>query len=216
MEKRQSEAGARCVLLSAGPVADLEALRSLLRPDDVYLAADGGLRLAQALGVEPALLVADFDSLSEDAAADLPVRRFPTHKDVTDTMAAAQIGLEMGYREFLLLGATGGRLDHTMANVAVLLYLHNRGAHAVLADEHNRLELRGPGTFRVAEEPGCKLSLLPYAGDVTGITLHNAVYPLHEATLTPDDPLGVSNAFAGGDVEITFQSGILMIFLSKD
>ena len=98
------------------------------------------------------------------------------------------LALERGYREFLLLGCTGGRLDHTVANFAVLLYLLRHGAAAVLADEQNTLRLFHPGSYQIPKQPGWKLSLFPYGGDVEGITVKNVRYPLEKARLSPDYP----------------------------
>lgn len=210
----------RCVVLSAGLFRDPEILRRLLRKEDWFVAADGGLRLAKALDVQPDLLVADFDSVEESSAASLAagaeVVRLPVEKDCTDTLAAVQIALKRGYRNFLLLGCTGGRLDHTLANIAVLQYLLENGTNAQLADENNLLRLVKPGHYTIPSQNGYKLSLLPYAGNVEGVTLRGAAYPLRDATLTTAFPLGVSNEFVDEAVEISFTQGILMIFLSKD
>ena len=207
----------RCVILSAGPVEDSERLRPLLKTDDWIIAADGGGRLAAALGVKPAVLVADFDSSAPpDTGGDTEIVRLPTEKDWTDTQAAAMLALDRGYRDFLLLGCTGGRLDHTLANIAVLLYLLRRGADALMADERNFLRLYGPGRSRVERRAGYKLSLFPYGGEVEGITVKNVRYPLEKARLTPDNSLGVSNEFLENPAEISFDKGVLMVFLSKD
>ena len=207
----------RCGILSAGPVEDSERLRPLLKTDDWIIAADGGGRLAAALGVKPAVLVADFDSSAPpDTGGDTEIVRLPTEKDWTDTQAAAMLALDRGYRDFLLLGCTGGRLDHTLANIAVLLYLLRRGADALMADERNFLRLYGPGRYRVERRAGYKLSLFPYGGEVEGITVKNVRYPLEKARLTPDNSLGVSNEFLENPAEISFDKGVLMVFLSKD
>lgn len=207
----------RCVILSAGPVEDSERLRPLLKTDDWIIAADGGGRLAAALGVKPAVLVADFDSSAPpDTGGNTEIVRLPTEKDWTDTQAAAMLALDRGYRDFLLLGCTGGRLDHTLANIAVLLYLLRRGADALMADERNFLRLYGPGRYRVERRAGYKLSLFPYGGEVEGITVKNVRYPLEKARLTPDNSLGVSNEFLENPAEISFDKGVLMVFLSKD
>ncbi len=207
----------RCGILSAGPVEDSERLRPLLKTDDWFIAADGGGRLAAALGVKPAVLVDDFDSSeTPDTGGDTEIVRLPMEKDWTDTQAAAMLALDRGYRDFLLLGCTGGRLDHTLANIAVLLYLLRRGADALMADERNFLRLYGPGRYRVERRAGYKLSLFPYGGEVEGITVKNVRYPLEKARLTPDNSLGVSNEFLENPAEISFDKGVLMVFLSKD
>lgn len=208
----------RCVICAAGPVTDMECLRKLLHEEDDVIAADGGLRLAEALGRKPKLIVADFDSMPRMMAEQngAPVASLPVKKDDTDTLAAVKIALARGYRNILLMGATGGRLDHTMANIAVLLYIVNHGAKAVLADEKNRLEMVLPGHYVVDPADNTQFSLLPYGGCVSGLNVKHAEYPLENATLFSDIPLGVSNEFQGCPVEISFKQGILMIFLSKD
>lgn len=121
-----------------------------------------------------------------DAADGAALLRLPGREGLDwDTMASAMEGFRRGYREFLLLGGTGGRLDHTVANFAVLYYLLRRGARAVMADTHNRVELKLPGSYRLEPEEGYKFSLFPYAGEVTGLTERQVYYPLDNATLTP-------------------------------
>lgn len=215
----------RCVILSAGPVRDPEALKGLLRPDDWIIAADNGWNLARRLGVMPRVLVADFDSMPQIPSRQegLEILRLPVEKDWTDTMAAAMEGVGRGYREFLLLGATGGRLDHTMANFSVLLYLLEQGAEAVMADEQNRVRLYRPGAYTLEPEEGYKFSLFPFGGEVTGLYETDVYYPLEDTVLRPDSSLGISNEFIRDPEKntllkpkISFKTGNLMIFLSKD
>lgn len=213
-----SKKNKRCVICAAGPFTDAGKLRKYLHEDDWVIAADGGLKIAAALGLNPDLVVADFDSATQKQAGrtNAPMIVLPVHKDDTDTVAAAKIGLERGFRDFLLLGATGGRLDHFMANIAVLDYLIVRGAQAALADEQNYVRMVLPGSYTVDPVPNAHFSLLPYGGRVSGLTEKNVEYELENAVLTPDFPLGVSNEFRDRPVEINFSEGTLMIFISND
>src|SRR5512133_566542 len=102
------------------------------KPGDLVIAADGGY--AHMGGIKPDLVVGDFDSLGY-VPADEQVVRHPAEKDDTDTMLAAIIGIERGYRAFVLLGGVGGRLDHTLANIQTLAFLRENGAHAALIGE---------------------------------------------------------------------------------
>ena len=131
-------------------------------------------------------------------------------------MAAAMAGLERGFREFLLLGCTGGRLDHTIANLAVMLYIHRQGGTPMMADERNRVFLYAPSSFTIPPQKGWKLSLFPYGGEVRGVTLRDVRYLLTDATLTTDNPVGVSNEFLDCPARISFQEGILLLLFSKD
>lgn len=209
----------RCVIVGAAPIADPAFLRDFLRSDDVVIAADGGYDTLQRIAVTPALLVADFDSSGERARypADMEVIRLPVRKDKTDTLAAADIAFERGYREFLLLGCLGGRPDHTMANIQVMAALTAKGCSVTMADDRNELRLWESGHHRLDYRADSGFSLLAYDPVVTGVTIRQASYTVENATLTSDDPLGVSNAFLPGTpAEISFETGRLLVFCCKE
>ena len=204
----------RCVICAAGPVNDTNSLIPLLRKDDWVIAADGGIHLAKKLGLDIDYIIADFDSIQREQAFNTgaPVSELPVKKDDTDTMAAARLGLKLGYSDFLLLG----RLDHTFANFAVMNFLIKNAAKAILADEKNIVQMLLPSKRIVDPVENAHFSLLPYGGCVDGLYVRNAEYELENALLSPDFPLGVSNKFIGRPVEIEFKSGVLLIFISKD
>lgn len=102
----------------------------------MVLAADGGYRHCQTAGITPDLLLGDFDSLESERPNDLPTHTFPVEKDDTDTMLAIRYGLEQGYQTFHLYGGTGGRMDHTLANLQALGFLARHGARGYLYEEH--------------------------------------------------------------------------------
>ena len=208
----------RCVIFASGPVSDPEQLIPLLREEDYIVAADGGISLAERMNCTPDLVVADIDSGSRERAectgAELHI--LPREKDRTDTQEAAMVAFDRGYREFLLLGCTGGRLDHMVGAFCVLEWIVRQGGSAVLADERNRLMLMRPGEWEIPPKAGWKLSLFAYGGPVEGLTLEQVQYPLTQATLTTDNPVGVSNEFGNKPAKIRFHSGMLMVFLSKD
>lgn len=209
----------RCVIVGAAPVDDPVRLRDYVRPDDVIVAADGGQKTLQAMGLTPALLVADFDSSLPPESLDpaTTVVRLPVCKDETDTLAAANMAFEQGCRDFLLLGCLGGRLDHTVANLQVLAALTARGCRVVLADECNEVTLWEPGEHQLPYRADRGFSLLAYDKAVTGVCIRQAAYMLENGILTSDNPLGVSNAFLPGlPAEISFKTGRLLVFCSKD
>ncbi len=205
----------RCVILCAGPVADPAALALLLRPDDLIVAADGGLRLAKRLGVAPAVVVADLDSAAPAEAAGEPLIRLPVRKDCTDAAAAAEYAVSCGCREILLLGATGGRLDHEYGALLLLVQLARQGVHAVIADEKNRIEAHTASPVRPAVMPGWTLSLFAFGAPVEDLCIEGADYPLMHYRLLPDDPLCVSNTALSG-CTVTFSDGLLLVYRSHD
>ena len=122
--------------------------------DDWILAADGGLRHLQALGLEPTGILGDFDSLGYTPQGP-QVDRFPVEKDDTDSMLAVKAGLQAGYRRFLLYGALDGpRLDHTVANFQLLHYLSNRNAYGYLVGSTYLATVLAPGRLRFPPEAG--------------------------------------------------------------
>ena len=207
----------RCVILSAGPTDSIDSLRELLRADDVFIAADGGWRLAQELGVIPLAIVADFDSSEQLSLPDeIEVVRLPIRKDCTDTAAAVQVAMDMGYRDFLLLGCTGGRLDHQYAVLQLLVRLARNGCVAVAADAKNRISAAVNSPIIVEPMDCWSLSLFSFDGAVHGLSISDAAYELSDYTLLPDDSLCISNETQGKPCKITFDSGALLLFRSKD
>lgn len=207
----------RCVILSAGPVQDPPALTGYLLPDDYILAADGGLRLADAMGVKPVAVVADFDSATiSDAPDGVKAIALPVEKDVTDTAKALEIGYEAGYRDFLLLGCTGGRLDHQQAVWIVAAEYARRGCAVVIVDERNEVHWLTAGTYVFPARPDEHISLFAAGGDVRGLFADGLYYGIEDITLSPCDPLCVSNHCIGDNFALTFKDGLLLLYFSKD
>ncbi len=208
----------RCVII---PAWAPDGIRSVvdLKPDDFIICADRGYVLAIQEGIEPDLLVGDFDSLNKPLY-DLPIKcriiQAACEKNETDTLLCLQYGIEAGYTSFVLAGGIGGRLDHTMANVQVLVYALYHGVDLWMVDKCNRISAMGPGEKRIPRTEGFKLSVLAYAAKCEGVTLKNVKYPLENAILTSDFPLGISNEFAGPEAVITLKHGCLLILLSCD
>ena len=207
----------RCVILSAGPVSDIQALAALLRSDDVFIAADGGWKLAASLGVTPVAVVADFDSSCvPDLSDNTEIVRLPVRKDCTDTAAAIRYALDKGFNEFLLLGCVGGRLDHQYAAMQLLVCLAEKGCRAEMADGNNRVCAVTRSPYMAEPMDGWSLSLFAFGGTVHGLSIRGAAYELSAYDLQPNDPLCVSNAVEDFPCEITFYDGVLLVFRAKD
>lgn len=207
----------RCVVISAGPYRAPATLAGYLLPDDYVIAADGGWQLALQMGIVPKMLVADFDSLSIPSIPDgIELITLPVEKDVTDTAEALRLAYEAGYRSFLLLGCTGGRLDHLQATLATAADYARRDCEIILADEQNEIHLLTPGSYSYPACPDEKISLFAFGGEVTGLFADGLKYPIDNYTLSPYDPLCVSNEWVQEDACLSFKSGLLMLYFSKD
>jgi thiamine pyrophosphokinase len=177
-------------------------------PGDLVVAADGGF--ARLNGVRADLVVGDFDSLGYVPEGENVIRH-PAEKDDTDAMLAARLGLERGYRAFLLYGGAGGRLDHTLANIQTLAFLRENGARAALPGQGETITVLANETLRFREGLSGVVSVFSYGGAARGVFERGLKYPLADATLTDDRPLGVSNAFTGRAAEVSVRDGKLLV-----
>ncbi|MBE6847540.1 MAG: thiamine diphosphokinase [Ruminococcus sp.] len=201
-----------CWILAGGPE---EALPCEPVPKDAYiLCADSGLRLAERLGIEPALVLGDFDSLGR--LPQMPYIQAPVEKDDTDTMLAVRHGLEQGYRRFVICGAFGGRWDHSYANVQTLLFLHRHGAKGTLVGASDIITLVAEGEPAVFPyKEGFSLSVFAISEICEGVTIQGVKYPLENAFLTIYHPLGVSNAIMADTAVLSCKKGLLMVVQSR-
>ena len=201
----------RCFIFGAGPFFGLP-----VRPDphDFIIAADGGLCWCRQEKLTPNLLLGDFDSLGETLAPEHPceIQTFPSEKDDTDMMLAVKVGLARGYEEFHIYGGLGARLDHTLANLQTLLYLAQHQANGYLyGDAWGYTGLQN-GTFILPHAPADALfSVFCLGSDAHGVSIRGAKYPLDHVVLTASFPVGVSNRFLTGPVEVEVQTGSLII-----
>lgn len=199
----------RCIILGAGEVSPAEAARCQIREDDWVVAADGGYIRARELGLRPHLILGDFDSSPLPAkVGGVPVQTYSAHKDDTDAMLAARAGLERGLTQFILLGGLGGRLDHTLANIQLLVFLKDRGADGLLMDRGHNLRVLREEAWAVNKFEGY-LSLLALGGDCQ-VSLSGVEYPLNHHRLTVGYPLGVSNRVTEAQARVEVHRGTLL------
>ena len=210
----------RCLLLTGGPLADCNAvsLDGWRDPDTLVIACDAGLRVAAHYQVSPALAVGDFDSFAGALPPGIRVLRSSAQKDETDTMLGLQTALERGCRDFLLVGALGGRLDHTVANLQTLAWLTAQGARAELRANYTRVWAVENDTLTLSAT-GIRdwyLSVFAWGKTCHGVFLEGLEYPLSDAVLTCACPVGVSNRFSGDTARITVRDGLLVVMAVQE
>lgn len=190
---------------------------------DFLIGADRGIRFLREHGLMPTHIVGDFDSAEKDDLeyfrknTDIPVRVYQPEKDVTDMQIAVELAMSLGSSEIWILGGTGGRLDHLLANIRILAIPEKQGIRAYLADEQNRIRVtEAPLRLKKRECFGKYVSLFAMGGQVKGLTLKGVKYPLSDYTMSGEDPLGVSNEIVEEEAEIFFESGLLIVAESRD
>lgn len=202
----------RCVIFAAMPVS--ESLQAWWKNADYVIAADAGYKTAQRLGVQPDLLLGDYDSAPVPKTSVETVH-LPIEKDDTDTYYAARRALKTGCDEVVILGGTGGRLDHTMANLQTLVFLARHHVRALLVDESTQVTVLLPGTHEVPAQSDVYCSVFPIGARAGGVTLEGLQYPLQNAMLTNAYPVGVSNAFTAPCARICVKTGGLYLMLCR-
>lgn len=197
-----------CYIVGAGDCT--ETIKK--QAEDLIIAADGGMRHLLRMGITPDIFVGDFDST--DSAGSAPtVLSHPTVKDDTDMSLALREGEARGYRDFVLLGGLGGaRFDHSIANLQLLFSAARRGLCVTLLGGDQRTRVLREGE-KMTFSPAARgfLSVFAIGGIATGVRLSGLKYPLKDATLSPDAPLGVSNEFVGCAATISAQTGHLLV-----
>lgn len=196
-----------CYIVGAG---DFYGFVKRPAEDDCVIAADGGFAVCQAEGVKPRWTLGDFDSLGCVPQTENVVQ-MPVEKDDTDMVLAVKKGLELGCKTFHIYGGTGGRLDHTVANLQTLLYLKNHGAEGYLYDHNGYYTvLKNEKKVFDAREKGI-LSVFAMNGDAKGVTIAGGQYPAENAVFTCDVVLGVSNHFIGNAISVEVLDGTLLV-----
>lgn len=198
----------KCVIIGAGSFfGGLPEIGA----EDFVIAADGGYRHCTELGITPSLAVGDWDSLK--ARPDCcPCADLPVEKNDTDTLAAIRIGIERGFEEFHIFGGTGGRTDHTFANMQCLVFLAKQGKIGFLHGEREIITAIADRAVCFSGNADGDISVFSADGAAQGVFETGLKYSLDNAEVTSDFPIGVSNSFIGKDSRIEVRKGSLYIF----
>lgn len=200
----------RCVIIGGADICNYSFVRSSLRPNDFFVFCDSGLKHMEALGVSPSLIVGDFDS-HDDPHMDVETIVLPCEKDDTDTVYAVKEAVKRGFDDFLLIGVVGARLDHTLGNVSILLYLHGLRKKASIIDDYSEMEIVGQKPVLISDEYAF-FSLLNISSVARGITITGAKYPLTDGEITCEYQYGVSNeVLPGQTAHVVVKNGRLLL-----
>lgn len=187
---------------------------------DFSFAVDGALKTLHEAGMMPDYIVGDFDTVEEAILSRYPeeiILRHCPEKDQTDTELAVEAALSRGCTEISFLGATGRRLDHSLANLFLLQKLLKEGVSGFLYDEYNKLYLKNRSfTLCKAQTYGRYVSLLPLTDSVEGVTLAGFKYPTRNLTFYREQTLGVSNEIVQEEATVEFSDGIFIVVESRD
>lgn len=217
------------ILIITGGKISIEFAREYLRHQqfDSIIAVDSGMVAARELDLQVHYIVGDFDSVPKEVLeyyrnivnknGTITLKEFNPIKDTTDTHIALELAMDLKPDEIILLGATGSRIDHMLANIHLLYIPLREKVKAFIIDEHNKIYLLDQDiTLNKKELHGSFLSLQPFTEVVSKVTLTGFKYPLVKRDLYIGDSLGVSNEVTEEQANILLQKGILIVIESKD
>lgn len=217
----------RSIIISGGEL-DEELTLSVLKEQEerCVIGVDKGVEFLYRHQIMPDYIVGDFDSVSGEIRdyykneTNVPVREYNPVKDASDTEIAIRLAMTLGSKNMVILGATGGRIDHLWANVQSLMIPFKAGIDAKILDRQNLISIIGSGEthIRRSEAFGTYFSVFPLGEDVFGFNISGARYPLKNHTLTPYNSLCVSNQIAGDSDEavISFPAGQVILMETCD
>ena len=214
--------GRTALIISGAPQQDISYVMDIYERLEMPLivCADRGLDYALKLGLQPDLFVADCDSSREcrnDLTEKCEIIKLLPEKDDTDTMHALNIVIDRGCKNVVIVCATGGRIDHMMANLALCEYSADRGVVCVLADERNLVECHAKDSVKIKKSNRFPyFSLIPLDACLEGVTIMGAKYPLQNHLVSRTEILTISNEFDAEEVDISVKNGKWLLVRSGD
>lgn len=201
----------RALLLCNGEPPSRTLARKLAADCGYVVAADGGANIARRFGIRLRAIVGDLDSISPAtkkhfrSSLILRIRR----QDNTDLEKGLDFIVAQGYRKVVIAGATGRRLDFTLANLSVLWSYVDRVEIEVVGDGWLAIPVQGKLTRRA--RPGTTVSIIPF-GRCHGVTLRGLRYPLRDASLLVGE-VGVSNVVVASPFTVSVKKGKLLLLI---
>ncbi len=212
----------QALIVANGEVRDLESLKTACENAEFVIAVDGGMAYLLAIDFAPDLWVGDMDSADiklEESGKQVnwlkavKVAKFPVEKDMSDTELAIDLAIENGATELLLMGMLGGRVDHLLFNIGLLVSLNRKGIPAHIQDEAQQIWLIEK-TLSFQNLQGCLLSLVPIH-DLQGATIEGCYYPLNQAHVPLGSTLGLSNVIEMETVRVSITNGMGYVIITK-
>lgn len=210
----------RAIIVAGGTVKNPEIIKGFANENSIIIACDKGLNYIHKAGLMPDVILGDFDSVDKNIldyyknkAKD--VFAYPVKKDNTDTELGIFAAEDKGADDIVLIGASGTRLDHIIANIQILLPLLKKGIRARLVDENNIVELVSHRLV-IENKKGSYISLLPFTETVEGLTTQGLEYALDNKDITVGTSLTVSNVVIADRAEVTLKKGVIISIIAKD
>ncbi|MEG1896119.1 MAG: thiamine diphosphokinase [Oscillospiraceae bacterium] len=202
----------RCIVIGSMPVEI--PLKKLIKAGDFIFCADGGYLEAKKQGITPNMIVGDFDSSEKPTDTQAFVLALPAEKDDTDTYYIARHIVENNFTDALFCGVTGGRLEHTIANLQMLKFLAANRVNATIMDKTSQIMVLTDGKILLPPMENKYFSIFSMNEKAEGVSEKGAKYQLDGVEVTNEYPIGISNEFVGKEVEIQVEKGSLLLIIT--
>ena len=209
----------KALLISGGRQVSKELIEKYI--DRFIIVADGGARLLKKYDFQANLLLGDLDSIGDEALSyveknGIEIKKFPAKKDFTDTELALSYLVDEGYKDIIILGALGTRLDHELANLLNLKKLYKNGIRAKIEDDYNEVIYVEEGSYDF-EKTNKKYFSLISASDKLNFSTKGLYYEVENLVIDYDNPSrAVSNEMISNKATIKINYGSAFIIMSKD
>lgn len=206
-----------CIILN-GEIKNYDYINSVILKGsyDYIICSDGGANHAYSMNIVPDYIIGDLDSVNGNIieyykSKKVKFEKFPTKKDETDTELCIELSDKLKAKEIHLIGALGGRIDHTIANINLLYYIRKRGITPKIISEKEEIYIAMDEEITIYGEIGDIISILPIKNDAKGVTLNNLEYPLVDYNMEFSKPLGISNVMTDVNCSIKVKEGSIII-----
>ncbi len=187
---------------------------------EYVICADGGLEKAEDLELTPNIIVGDLDSVSKEVLKkyldmNIELIKYPSEKNHTDMELAIEHAIDKGFKNIILIGATGSRLDHTIANVMLIEQYYKKGIHIQIIDNNNLIQIVS-NSIEIINKKDYFVSIVPITDSIEVASLIGFKYPLNNINVKRGSTLCISNQIIHEKGNIKLDKGIALVFISKD
>lgn len=206
----------KCVIIAGSPEYNIDFIKSQINDDDFVVCADKGYEYCKKAHITPDLIVGDFDSYDGALPENVEILKLNPVKDDTDVLSCIKKCIQKGYKEFLILCALGGRLDHTFANLSLLLFLFKNNCTGVIKTEKESVFLISDSVFEAENVKSKTFSVFPFGCENVYVNYEGKVaYPIENYLIKSEFPIGVSNIFLEDKAKISARNGNIILIINE-
>lgn len=206
-----------CIVLN-GKIKNYKKTKEIIISEnyDYIIGADGGCNHLYKMNLTPDYIIGDLDSVDEEVISyykskNIPLKKYPTHKNETDSEICVYLAKELNAKKIDFFATLGGRIDHTLANIGLMNYVKNMNiTPRILTTEEEILIVKNE-EITLKGNKGDVVSVISILGESKGVTLENMEYPLENSKIGYLSSLGVSNVMLGDKCKIKIEDGCALI-----